>query len=78
MMKKYKCEICGEEEKSQVALDVRHRGCRLSTIFKRDKKLEKKLGLEGSGMVAFDITKFKDTKIGKAVKKALKERREAK
>jgi len=56
---KYKCHVCGKIEKSKFGLSIFHRGCRLSQLFERDKKGEKELGLEGSGLIIIDPKKPK-------------------
>lgn len=65
----FKCEICGKEEEDKLDLEIYHRGCRLSQLFKRDEELEKKFGKR---VMVIDVTKAKDPKIQRILDKSKK------
>ena len=72
MSEKFKCEICGGEEGDKLDLEIHHRGCRLSQLSGRDRKLEKELG---EGIMALDLSKAKDPELQKLMDKLRKKRR---
>lgn len=62
----YKCEQCGEEEKTEFDLEVKHRSCRLKAAFPGA------YTERGDGLVSFDMGKvaqslglFKDVVLGR-------------
>lgn len=70
MKKEVKCKVCGKVEDNEDDLEIYHRGCRLGQLFKRDRKTEKELGIEGSGLKILNLNN--PTKKGKPLCKALR------